>query len=120
MVLFVGDRPSKLNTNAQEAFLGAKCETKLRTWIRTLGLNWYKDCVFVNQSDRERFQSLVDWAVDNKYAIVAIGTIASYELGGVKHFVLPHPSGRNRQLNDKSFANRRLAACKEYLDNHPI
>lgn len=118
-VLFVGDQPSKTNTSPDVAFLGAACEKRLRSWISSLGLNWYVDCIFVNQSDRLRFQSLVDVAVRNKWAIVAIGKVATYQLGGVKHFTLPHPSGRNRQLNDKSFAQRRLEACKQYLDNHP-
>ena len=34
----------------------------------------------------------------------------------VGHFVLPHPSPLNRQINDHKFIQQKLDECKEYLN----
>lgn len=34
---------------------------------------------------------------------------------GIDHFVLPHPSPLNRQVNDPEFIGQKLRECKEYL-----
>lgn len=51
--------------------------------------------------------------------VVALGRTASEALGliGVAHFRLPHPSPRNRQLNDKLSLRVSLLECKCYLED---
>jgi hypothetical protein len=51
--------------------------------------------------------------------IVALGGFASRVLDklNVEHFKLPHPSPRNRLLNDKEFERAELKRCKEYIES---
>ena len=48
--------------------------------------------------------------------IVTLGKIADSALNKInlKHFALPHPSGLNRQINDKEFINDRLTQLSIY------
>lgn len=51
--------------------------------------------------------------------IIAWGSLVSAylkRLGVKNHFVLPHPSPRNRKLNDHKYVHHMLKKCKEYLD----
>ena len=53
--------------------------------------------------------------------IVALGNVASNALNkiGLKHFKMPHPSGLNRQLNNKEFMNDRLNKLSTYCGWRP-
>lgn len=50
--------------------------------------------------------------------VIALGGFASQVLHklGVEHFKLPHPSGRNRLLNDRNYEAEQLKLCREYLN----
>lgn len=49
--------------------------------------------------------------------VVALGAFPSRALKmiGVNHHVLPHPSGLNRNLNDKDYEAAQVNMCKEYI-----
>jgi hypothetical protein len=51
--------------------------------------------------------------------VVALGNTAADALDrlGIVYFKLPHPSPRNRKLNDKTYINALLRNCKDYLEN---
>lgn len=54
----------------------------------------------------------------NHIKVVALGSAAKKYLlkaGINEFFVLPHPSGLNRKLNDKKFVEDTLEKCQEYI-----
>lgn len=54
----------------------------------------------------------------NHIKVIALGNEAKKYLLKAsieEFFVLPHPSGRNRLLNDKKFVEKTLAQCQNYI-----
>jgi uracil-DNA glycosylase len=115
MILFIGDKPSsKMRPNARP-FEGAACEKRLMEWIRFLGIE-SDGYVLLNQSDWPNTLGWLTVALVRKYPVIALGNTASrYISARNPHFKLPHPSGRNRQINDKVFINSKLEECKKYI-----
>lgn len=66
-----------------------------------------------NQYELDR----LDDEVSSYNKIVALGNTASkaLELINKDHFKLPHPSPRNRQLNNLQFINCKLDSCLKYI-----
>lgn len=116
MILFVGDKPSRFNTDPNVAFKGARCETRLLIWLTRLNPD-DGPYVLLNRTDDD-FNELIALALANQDPIVAIGKAASIALQGIPHFKLPHPSGRNRQINDKAFITIKLEECKIFLQKY--
>lgn len=50
--------------------------------------------------------------------VIAWGPSVSKHLSkmGVVHFMLPHPSPLNRQINDQKYIMSKLDECREYLN----
>jgi len=112
MILFVGDEPSTLNTDPVLPFKGAACEKRLKEWIEKVrGSKLY---VIINRVDEDAAE-MMGLAIALKEPIVALGNNASKSLGKIPHFKLPHPSGRNRQINNKAFIEAKLLECKSYI-----
>lgn len=111
-VLIVGDEPSRLNDDPLVAFVGARCEPKLKEWIKYLGI----EAVCVNRT-HPVFGLIVAQNNNRKTPILALGEKASKALKDLKiqHFKLPHPSGRNRQINNKKFIEHKLLECSVWL-----
>jgi hypothetical protein len=125
MILFVGDKPSKKMKPGAKAFEGADCEERLNIWIKYLMGQSRLEIILerdvygfylINRTD-----SIFEYIAGNRiYAkiTIALGNEASKALTklGTPHFKLPHPSGRNRQINDKAYIQSRLEAAKIYID----
>lgn len=117
-VIFVGDTPSKDNIDPNVAFLGTKSYSVLKQWIKALNIEEY---AMVN-SDHFTFHQLMFTAVKNQYPIIALGKVATKAVqNSVLHerylYSLPHPSPKNRLLNDKEFVKKELEKCKKWLTN---
>lgn len=113
MVLFIGDRPSKFNAIAGQAFIGTQSYKVLQKWAVALDL---KDFAMLNSEEVDLPHIIRFYSTGNQ--LVALGNKASKVLQqlGFNHFKLPHPSGRNRQLNDGIFVTQKLKECKQYLN----
>lgn len=115
MVLFVGDKPSRLNTDPNIAFKGARCEKRLNEWISILSVT----SIVINSTDDD-FYLMINLFLTAGAPIVALGNVASKKLKKAPHFKLPHPSGLNRQINDKLFINNKLQECKKFLSEYKV
>ena len=94
---------------------------RLEKWADVLGVQHFS---FINLFDYVKdtptikdvnFETL---KVTKQYdKVIALGGLASTALNkiNVSHFKLPHPSPRNRLLNDKNYEKQILKQCKEYL-----
>lgn len=111
MILIVGDKPSRFNKDPRIAFFGARCEPRLQGWLVKLGI---AECKIINRTD-EDFEYYREQARIHSWKVIALGVNASKALKGVGHFIMPHPSGLNRQINNKHFIDKRIAACRKYL-----
>src|SRR5574343_1816661 len=102
-ILFVGDNPSRLNKNKNVAFIGSPSGKKLLEWIEILEIKNYKA---INRTDAKLVTEVVNNMKEDGY-IVALGRNAEKALTelGVEYFSLPHPSPKNRKLNDKEEIN---------------
>lgn len=116
-VLFVGDKPSRLNTNPGVAFIGTPSYRNLCKWIAKMQI---PDFTMVNSNDRNvLLPAVYGCHRDNMgvHCVVALGNVASKRLDllAIKHFKLPHPSPLNRQLNNEYFIDEKLYECYRYL-----
>lgn len=115
VILFVGDKPSKKMKPDAQPFEGAACEKRLMEWIKFLNVDDYK---FMNSYNW--FMNETTYGGGFRYfnTFIALGNEASKILtkDGISHFKLPHPSGRNRQVNDKELIAKKLAECKAWLN----
>lgn len=117
-IIFVGLNPSAAEYRKLCALDRLKC------WYDYLDI---KMCSFVNCiPDVNKNPKLKDVDLNNLFTyvqnydrVVALGNIASTSLSriNIKHFKLPHPSPRNRLLNDKMYERKVLNDCGKYLQN---
>lgn len=118
-ILVVGMNPSNRPTR-KKIFKNSMFD-RLINWMNLLSIDYFS---FMNVCDRPGVVSIRD--VDAKALIeasrsyskiIALGGIASDALKRCRivHFRLPHPSPRNRLLNDPAYKFSVLRDCRNYL-----
>lgn len=118
-VVFVGDKPSKKNLHKDLAFVGTISYKTLMNWITEL------DCsgnyTMIN-SHTSLLLDMAEYEWLNGASIVALGNEAAKRLNarGIYFLKLPHPSPRNRKLNDKEFIKTTLRVLKQYLKGEAL
>ncbi len=110
--IFVGDKPSKLNSDPNIPFIGSRCYPRLLSWIHFL-LQPGDEYMLLNRTDID-FQLWTYLASRTGTPIIALGQVASKAIR-YPHLTLPHPSGLNRQNNDYSYIKSQLEAVKRHL-----
>lgn len=114
-LVFVGDKPSPKMKPGANPFKGAACERRLGEWI-DLVAGSRKIILLNSDSTEDKEQIFYHRSVGNR-KFIALGNNASNILKffDVHHFKLPHPSGRNRQLNNPKFIEAKLEECREWI-----
>jgi uracil-DNA glycosylase len=118
MIYIVGDKPSPRMKPDAAPFRGAYCEARLQEWLKALGIETHIIC---NRTDntftalKTLLLAYTMYEQRHNIRVIALGNEASKALGDIPHFKLPHPSGRNRQLNDKEFIAEKLKQCQTWL-----
>jgi len=137
-IIFVGDKPSTKNLDSNVPFVGTQSYKKLLEWIWEMDIDIH-DVKIINKEDVARESLKYSRGYKRKW--IALGSNAEeviknldielitimgpvhgnrkLELYSVKgkfdHFKLPHPSPKNRKLNDKKWIKQQLKECKEWL-----
>lgn len=119
-VIIIGLNPSKARAVKRGSALN-----RLNQWADRVGLPIFSFTNLTDDPDWDfKFKSLdkdfVVQSVQNYDIIVALGTGVANHLKrfGLKDvFVLPHPSPRNRQLNDPTYIETKLNNLREYIDD---
>lgn len=124
MIIFVGDEPSAKNIDPNVPFVGTQSYKRLLGWIWEMDIN-ISDVTLLNQNKLDINYVNGDVYYDRTFidnecniTFIALGKKAAEKLDGsyVRFFDLPHPSGRNRKLNDKKYVKQILKQCKEWLN----
>jgi hypothetical protein len=100
----------------------------LLEWIYELEVD-INDTVLCNRDQFKTYGYIEDCYVEtaNTYCdvesedkIIALGKAATKHLKelNVNFFELPHPSGLNRKLNDKTEMKKLMKKCKDYLSEN--
>lgn len=114
-VIVVGINPAKGSPKIKGTL------ARLAGWMDKIGIkHWsFINCVpepgpySLKQVDYDHVSSCT-----NGYdKIIALGGFPSSALSrlGINHHVLPHPSGLNRNLNDKVYEEDQVNRCKDYI-----
>jgi hypothetical protein len=120
--LFLAQNP-KLPSNVDSPLDGTASGRTVRAWLRILGLA-PSDVLILNASKKLGKVCATDYdiagvslALKECTRFVALGAYAQglLERLGVPCFVLPHPSGLNRRLNDREELQSQLALCRLYV-----
>ncbi len=112
-ILIIGLSLSKLGSRSPAL-------KNLDSWTKTMGINHYS---FVNLykyfeiDEADSNMELIKSIVGDYDRIICLGEVASKALMSIDidHFKLPHPSPRNRVLNNKKYIADELNSCKQYL-----
>jgi hypothetical protein len=115
-IIFVGDKPSPKNIDPNIPFVGTQSYKTLLDWIWRMDLN-ISNIILCNKDKLDDIVLNMDTYDYYSVKIVSLGREAEKisEVYTDKHFNLPHPSGRNRKLNDKKYVSKILKECKEWI-----
>lgn len=128
MIIIVGHKPSSLNINKDIAFVGTPSYKTLLNWIADMKLDVNEVLLcninhffeyFNGEFGVETPNLTTDIHPEDGDKILVLGREAEkfIKTTPYKYFYLPHPSGRNRVLNNKSEVKKILTKCRKWLEN---
>lgn len=128
MLVVVAQNPANKMKDGDPPFEGTKSKDVLIGWLREIVADPNTQILVCNASkvkgkvgtkdyDKDNLRMLYGYSLNKQVRFISLGNYAEKYLnyGKIKNFKLPHPSGRNRKLNDPEFIASKLKECKEYL-----
>lgn len=131
-ILFLGSNPSKSSSSTVPFWEDSRSRKILDLWLSRIALDDRDSIVFANvidyptennrplktseiRSSLPELQLKISEAAPVK--VVSLGKTASVALTllRVEHFAMPHPSGLNRQLNNKIFVEEKIKSMMDYI-----
>ena len=128
-VLCLGSNPGNASPDITPFHEMTRSRKVLESWFEDLDVDIY----FANVAEfktpnnrplnmteiKKSIPSLKD-KVEGFDKIVALGKAATYAaaFAGISFLEMPHPSGRNRLLNDPEFVSLKIKELKEYIDEY--
>ena len=117
-IILVGLNPSKITTCRKNSAWDRLC-----SWIDYLDTGVVS---FTNLSDdpewdfKEIDHDTLLCQIINYDRVIALGGHVSKTLNtlAIDHYTLPHPSPRNRMMNDQNKVNHILKDCKKWLNTY--
>lgn len=114
-IIIVGINPTK------KEHMKNNTMNRLKRWMNSIGIDEYNftNCIFTlgkYKKEMINYETLKK-NVSGFDKVLALGKFVSDALIkiNIDHFKIPHPSGLNRQTNDKEFINEELKKCKSYV-----
>ena len=113
-----------MNPSAQERVFKNSALDRLRTWCHYLKCSEY---YFLNCSrvpgvfNKDTVDTdILRESINDDDCVIALGEVPHDILNGlkIKNHKMPHPSPRNRLLNDPEFERDALDRCREYIREH--
>jgi hypothetical protein len=122
LIYVVADKPTKHNVDPNVPLVGTASYKKLLEWMGYMSIDVTRLRLF-NQIDNPfatpMSRGSLNKAIElHQIRVLALGqNAASYlnKAGIRQYFLLPHPSGKNRLLNNPEFVNMKLDSCKNYI-----
>jgi uracil-DNA glycosylase family 4 len=130
-IVFIGSNPSERSYRLEPFWHNTKSMTMLTNWINSIPTAAYQ-MTFLNVSNQttpgnrplkisEIKSNLprlkLDLELCKPVKIIALGKTAAKALTLLGHnfYEMPHPSGLNRQLNNKEFIEEKIKGLASYL-----
>jgi len=117
MIIFIGDKPSAKNVDPNVPFVGTQSYKILLGWIWEMDVNINYVSLCNKNSNWLTAMSEFPNELDCNTRFIALGVNASKRMQELKleHYSLPHPSPKNRTLNNKKYVKSQLLKCKRWL-----
>lgn len=129
MCLFVGSNPSQAST-CDAAFHGStRSSAILTSWCKNLDAILMHTNVLDKKTDDNRplkkseisanlddLRSKIDSIKPDRLVALGKTAAAALQLLGVDFYEMPHPSGRNRMLNDPSYVAEKVRGLTEFVN----
>lgn len=129
-VLIIGSNPSESSPDDSPFHPDTKSRQKIDNWLAQTKLSC--EVIYLNVCNYKKVNNaplLTKEIVDHlpalqkslkeceSYKVITVGRAASEAVSRLKieHFKCPHPSGRNRSLNSKTFVDNMISMLTKYL-----